>query len=83
MARHGPGACDMEFLVISMGWVGFRDAHLISYAVLTQGALTVAIDRAYEVATVVEQMNASIRMLLEMRGHIRFIERLLSAYHQG
>ena len=56
-----------------MGRVGFCDAHVIPYAVLTQGPLTVAIDRMFEVATVVEQMNASIRMLIEMRGRIRFI----------
>ena len=36
---------DTELLVLSMGWVGFRDAHLTSYAVIAQGHLTVAIDR--------------------------------------
>ena len=82
MACHGPGAY-RHIVVGFLWWVGFRDAHLIPYAVLTQGSLTVAIDRAYEAATVVEQMDASIRMLTEMRGHIRFIEGLLSACHQG
>ena len=66
MARHGAGAYRRRVVGFLYPADGFRDAHLIPYVVLTQGSLTVAIDRVYEFATVAEQMNAIIRTFIEV-----------------